>query len=71
MKRYNLRKRKYKTVYVSASKVFQLNNPRDTDDVMEAMKRGYKVSIGGSFFAGSGSGGNGTGNGLVVPSPSH
>jgi hypothetical protein len=43
----------------------------DTDDVMEAMKRGYKVSIGGSFFAGSGSSGNGTGNGLVVPSSSH
>jgi hypothetical protein len=51
---YNLRKRKGRTVYVAASKIFQLDNLRDTDDVIEAMKRGYKVSIGGSFFAGSG-----------------
>jgi hypothetical protein len=55
-KRYNLRKRKGKTVYVSASKIFRLNNLRDTDAVIEAMKRGYEVSIGGSFFAGSGGG---------------
>jgi hypothetical protein len=41
-KRYNLRKRKVRTVYVSASKVFRLDNLRDTDDVIEAMKRGYK-----------------------------
>jgi hypothetical protein len=42
-----------RTVYVAASKIFQLDNLRDTDDVIEAMKRGYEVSIGGSFFAGS------------------
>jgi hypothetical protein len=53
-KRYNLRKRKVRTVYVAASKIFRLDNLRDTDDVIEAMKRGYEVSIGGSFFAGSG-----------------
>jgi hypothetical protein len=53
-KRYNLRKRKGRTVYVSASKIFRLDNLRDTDDVIEAMKREYKVSIGGSFFAGRG-----------------
>jgi hypothetical protein len=52
-KRYNLRKRKGKIVYVSASNIFRLDNLRDTDDVIEAMKRGYKVSIRGSFFAGS------------------
>jgi hypothetical protein len=56
-KRCNLRKRKGKTVYVSASTIFRLDNLRDTDDVIEAMKRGYKVSIRGSFFAGSGGGG--------------
>jgi hypothetical protein len=66
-KRYNLRKIKGKTVYVSASKIFRLDNLRDTDDVIEAMKRGYKLSIGGSFFAGSGGGSktgkqNGRGN---------
>jgi hypothetical protein len=55
-KRYNLRKIKGKTVYVSASKIFGLDNLRDTDDVIEEMKRGYQVSIGGSFFAGSGGG---------------
>jgi Skp family chaperone for outer membrane proteins len=49
-KRYNLRKRKGRTVYVSASKIFRLDNLRDTDDVIEAMKRGYEVSIRGSFF---------------------
>jgi hypothetical protein len=53
-KRYNLMKRIGRTVYVSASKIFRLENLRDTDDVIEAMKRGYEVSIGGSFFAGSG-----------------
>jgi hypothetical protein len=53
-KRYNLRKRKGRTVYIAASKIFQLNNLRDTDDVIKAMKRGYEVSTGGSFFAGSG-----------------
>jgi hypothetical protein len=53
-KRYNLRKRKGRTVYVSASKIFRLDNLRDTDDVIKAMKRGYEVSIGGSFFTGSG-----------------
>jgi hypothetical protein len=53
---YNLRKRKGRTVYVSASKIFRLDNLRDTDDVIEAMRRGYKVSIVGSFFAGSGGG---------------
>jgi protein DEK len=53
-KRYNLRKRKGRTVYVSASKIFQLDNLRETDHVIEAMKRGYKVSIGETFFAGSG-----------------
>jgi hypothetical protein len=52
-KRYNLRKRKGRTVYVSASKIFRLNNLRYTDAVIEAMKRCYNVSIGGSFFAGS------------------
>jgi hypothetical protein len=52
-KRYNLRKRIGRTVYISASKIFRLNNLRDTDDVIKAMKRGYEVSIGGSFFAGS------------------
>jgi hypothetical protein len=52
-RRYNLRKRKGRTVYVSSSKIFRLDNLRDTDDVIEAMKRGYEVSIGGSFFAGS------------------
>jgi hypothetical protein len=57
-KRYNIRKRKYKTVYVSASKIFQLDNIRGTDNVTEAMKRGYKVSIGRSFFEGGGGGGN-------------
>jgi hypothetical protein len=64
---YNLRKRKGRTVYVSASKNFRLDNLRDTDDVIEALKKGYKVSIGGSFFARSGSGSktqrqNGRGN---------
>jgi hypothetical protein len=39
-KRYNLRKRIGRTVYVSASKIFRLDNLRDTDDVIEAMKRG-------------------------------
>jgi hypothetical protein len=39
---------------VSASKIFRLDNLRDTDDVIKAMKRGYEESIGGSFFAGSG-----------------
>jgi hypothetical protein len=53
-KRYNLRKRIGRTVYVSSSKIFRLNNLRNTDDVIEAMKRGYEVSIGRSFFAGSG-----------------
>jgi hypothetical protein len=53
-KRYNLRKRKNKTVYVSALKIFRLDNIRDADNVIEAMKRGYKVSIGRSFFAGGG-----------------
>jgi hypothetical protein len=53
-KRYNLRKKKGRTVYVSASKIFQLDNLRDTDDVIKAMKRGYEVSIGGSFFIWSG-----------------
>jgi hypothetical protein len=53
-KRYNLRKRIVRTVYVSAPKIFRLDNLRDTDDVMEAIKRGYEVSIGRSFFAGSG-----------------
>jgi hypothetical protein len=57
-KRYNLRKRKGRTVYVSAWKVFGLDNLRDTDDVIEAMKRGYEVSIGGSCIARSGGGGN-------------
>jgi hypothetical protein len=52
-KRYNLRKRIGRTVYVSASKIFRLDNLRDTDNVIKAMKRGYEVSIGGSFFAGS------------------
>jgi hypothetical protein len=47
-KRYNLIKRTGRTVYVSASKIFWLDNLRDTDDVIKAMKRGYKVSIGGS-----------------------
>jgi glycerophosphoryl diester phosphodiesterase len=49
-KRYNLRKRKGRTVYVSALKVFQLDNLRDTDDVIEAIKRGYEVSIGEVFL---------------------
>jgi hypothetical protein len=53
---YNLRKRKGKRVYLSASKIFWLDNHRDTDDVIETMKRGQEVSIGGSFFAGSGGG---------------
>jgi hypothetical protein len=53
-KRYNLRKRIGRTVYVSASRIFRLDNLRDTDNVIKAMKRGYEVSIGGSFFAGSG-----------------
>jgi hypothetical protein len=59
-KRYNLRKRKGRTVYVAASKIFRLDNLRDTDDVIKSMKSGYEVSIGGtvsiggSFFAGSG-----------------
>jgi hypothetical protein len=66
-KRYNLRKIKGRTVYVSASKKFRLNNLRDTDDVIKATKRGYEVSIGGSFLAGSGGGAqmgqqDGTGN---------
>jgi hypothetical protein len=52
-KRYNLRKRKGRTVYVAASKIFLFDNLRDTDDVIKSMKRGYEVSIGGSFFAGS------------------
>jgi hypothetical protein len=56
-KRYNLRKRKGRTVYVSASKVFRLDNLRDTDGVIEAMKIGYKICMGGSFFAGNGGGG--------------
>jgi hypothetical protein len=33
-KRYNLRKRTGRTVYLSASKIFPINNLRDTDDVM-------------------------------------
>jgi hypothetical protein len=53
---YNLRKRKGRTVYVSASKIFRLEHLRDTDHVIEAMKKGYEVSIGRSFFAGSGGG---------------
>jgi hypothetical protein len=44
-KRYNLRKRKSRTVYVSASKIFRINNLGDTDNVIKAMKRGYEVSI--------------------------
>jgi hypothetical protein len=39
---------------VSASKIFRLDNLRDIDDVIKAMKKGYKVSIVGSFFASSG-----------------
>jgi hypothetical protein len=40
-KRYNLRKRKGRTVYESASKIFRLDNLRDTGDVIKSMKRGY------------------------------
>jgi hypothetical protein len=52
---------------VSASKIFRLDNLRDTYDVIEAIKRCYEVSIGGSFFAESGGGAqmgqqDGTGN---------
>jgi hypothetical protein len=66
-KHYNLRKIKVRAVYVSSSKIFQLDNLRDTDHVIKAMKRGYKGSIEGSFFAGSGQGAqmgqqDGTGN---------
>jgi hypothetical protein len=42
-KHYILRKRKGRTVYVSASKIFRLDNLRETDDVIEAMKRGIPV----------------------------
>jgi hypothetical protein len=55
-KRYNQRKRNGRTVYISASKTFLLDNLRDTDDVIKAVKRGYEVNFGGSFFAGSGGG---------------